>query len=295
MASAAQVADEYGKWLDRQALAARTRAAYRRWVIELLEHLDAEDELDAFLAGAGGDDRRAVLTDWRRRLVDRRLAPPTVNLALAAATSLLDSRALRTPAVRRVEIDPKAARALSREQLRALQRETDRLPSSRDRAIVQLLMLTGVRIGELAALEVDDVRLTQRTGELIIRHGKGDRRRVVPLNRPARAALREWLADRAAHPRVSGITSGPLWISRTGEPLSVRSISKLVTATMARAGIEESAHALRHTVATRLVRDHAHDLVLVADILGHADVKTTRRYAQSDLEQRRAALEDLAD
>ena len=51
----------------------------------------------------------------------------------------------------------------------------------------------------------------------------------------------------------------------------------------------------RHTIATRLVRDHAHDLVLVADILGHADIKTTRRYAQSDLEQRRAALEDLAD
>ena len=67
------------------------------------------------------------------------------------------------------------------------------------------------------------------------------------------------------------------------------------TVALARAGIEESAHALRHTIATRLVRDHAHDLVLVADILGHADVKTTRRYARSDLEQRRALLEDLAD
>jgi integrase len=58
---------------------------------------------------------------------------------------------------------------------------------------------------------------------------------------------------------------------------------------------EDSAHALRHTVATRLVRDHRHDLVLVADILGHADVKTTRHYARSGLEDRRAALEDLAD
>jgi integrase len=72
--------------------------------------------------------------------------------------------------VRRVEVDPAEPRALSHEQLRALQRECDRLPSGRDRAIVQLLMLTGVRIGELAALEVDDVRLTQRTGELVIRH-----------------------------------------------------------------------------------------------------------------------------
>lgn len=295
MLDAAQVLDSYQAWLDRQALAARTRMAYRRWVTELLEHLVAGGELDAFLAPGGDNDRRALLGDWRRRLVDRRLAPSTVNLALAAATSSLDSRALRAPAVRRVEVDPKEARALSHEQLRALQRETDRLASSRDRAVVQLLMLTGVRIGELAELEVDDVRVTQRTGELVIRHGKGDRRRIVPLSRAARAALREWLADRSAHHSQPSITSGPVWISRTGEPLSARSLSKIVTATMAAAGIDDSAHALRHTVATRLVREHGRDLVLVADILGHADVKTTRRYARSDLEQRRAALEALAD
>src|SRR4051812_34022951 len=107
MESAAQVLDSYGAWLDRQALAPRTRTAYRRWVAELLEHLVAGGELDAFLAPTGEDDRRALLGDWRRRLVDRRLAPSTVNLALAAATSQLDSRALRAPAVRRVEVDPK--------------------------------------------------------------------------------------------------------------------------------------------------------------------------------------------
>src|SRR3954453_21031434 len=128
MRSAAEVLDAYDTWLAGQALAPRTRSAYRRWVLELLEHLAAGDELDAFLAPAGDDDRRAVLADWRRRLVDRRLAPPTVNLALAAATSLLDSRALAAPAVRRVEVDPKEARALSREQLRALQHETGRPP-----------------------------------------------------------------------------------------------------------------------------------------------------------------------
>lgn len=109
MASAAKVLDVYDAWLDRQVLARGTRSAYRRWATELLEHLVAGDELDAFLA-------------------------------LAAATSLLYSRALRSPDVRRVEVDPKEARALSREQLRALQCETDRLASSRDRAIVQLLM-----------------------------------------------------------------------------------------------------------------------------------------------------------
>jgi site-specific recombinase XerC len=208
-----QVLVDYDRWLQRQALAARTRASYRRWARELVEHLDAGDELDGFLARDGEHDRRAALSDWRRRLVDRGLAPSTVNLALAAATSLLDSRALPAPRVPRVEIDPAPPRALSPEQLRAVERETDRLRSSRDRAITELLLRTGLRIGELADLDAGDVRLTQRTGELVIRHGKGDRRRVVPLNRSARAALRPWLTDRQNHPTAPARDRGPLWIS----------------------------------------------------------------------------------
>ena len=62
---------------------------------------------------------------------------------------------------------------------------------------------------------------------------------------------------------------------------------------MAAAGVEETAHRLRHTLATRLVRDQGRDLALVANVLGHADVKTTRRYARSELDDRRAALEAL--
>jgi site-specific recombinase XerD len=137
------------------------------------------------------------------------------------------------------------------------------------------------------------VRLTQRTGELVIRHGKGDRRRVVPLNRAARAALRAWLTDRQDHPTAPARDRGPPWISRTGEQLSVRSITRLVTKVMAAAGVGETAHGLWHTLATRLVRDQGHDLALVADVLGQSDVKTTRRYARSELEDRRAALEAL--
>ena len=291
---AEHVLADYDSWLDRQALAARTRASYRRWVRELVdEQLAATGELAAFLARDGEHDRRAVLGDWRRRLVDRGLAPSTVNLALAAATSLLDSRALPAPRVPRVELEPPVPRALSPEQLRAVQRETDRLRSSRDRAIMELLLRTGLRIGELADLEVGDARLTQRTGELVIRHGKGDRRRVVPLNRAARAALRAWLIDRQQHPTAPARDHGPLWISRSGQQLSVRSITKLVTKVMAAAGVEETAHGLRHTLATRLVREHGRDLALVADVLGHSDVKTTRRYARSELDDRRAALEAL--
>jgi site-specific recombinase XerD len=91
------------------------------------------------------------------------------------------------------------------------------------------------------------------------------------------------------HRRASAVR----YVSRTGQQLSVRSITKLVTKVMAAAGVEETAHGLRHTLATRLVRQHGRDLALVADVLGHADVKTTRRYARSELEDRRAALEAL--
>ena len=287
------MSDQYDRWLKRQALAARTRSSYRRWVRELVAHLAAGGELDVFLAVAGEDDRRALLADWRRRLVDRGLAPSTVNLALAASSSLLDSRGLPAPRLPRVEVDPTPARALSGEELRAVELEADRLASSRDRALMQMLLRTGLRIGEVAALDITDVRLTQRSGELAVRHGKGDRRRLVPLSRSVRSALREWRIDRTRHPSRPAADSGPLWLSRTGQRLSVRSISKLVSAVLGAAGIEESAHALRHTLATRLVRDHARDLALVADILGHTDVKTTRRYARSELEDRRAALEQL--
>jgi integrase len=92
-------------------------------------------------------------------------------------------------------------------------------------------------------------------------------------------------AERDQRPRVT---------SRTGEQL-VGALSKIVTAVMARAGIAESPHALRHTVATRLVRDSTQGPVLVADIVGHADTETTRRYALSDLESAAPAFGDLAD
>jgi hypothetical protein len=123
-----RVLDDYDGWLERQALAARTRSSYRRWVRELVAHLSAGSELDACLAPVDGEDeRRAVLGDWRRRLADRGLAPSTVNLALAASSSLLDSRGLPPPRLPRVEVDPPSARALSAVQLRAVELAADRL------------------------------------------------------------------------------------------------------------------------------------------------------------------------
>jgi site-specific recombinase XerD len=106
--------------------------------------------------------------------------------------------------------------------------------------------------------------------------------------------VRLWLTDRENLRGDPGsMAEEALWLSRGGGRLSVRSITKVVARVMLAAGVDETAHGLRHTVATRLVRDHGRDLALVADILGHVDVKTTRRCARSELEERRAALEAL--
>ena len=67
MLSATEVIDAYDAWLGRQASAPRTRSAYRRWVLELVDHLVAGDELDAFVSTSGHHDRRAAVADWRRR------------------------------------------------------------------------------------------------------------------------------------------------------------------------------------------------------------------------------------
>ena len=199
------ILQDYDAWLTATPLAARSRTNYRRWVAELVDDLAAGGELAGFVNPAGEHDRRGVLIDWRRRLVDRGLAPATVNLALAAATSLLDSRALTSPTVARVKVPAGDSRALTPAQLRSLEKTVDRLASSRDRAVLQVLLRTGLRIGEAAALNRPDVQLTQRTGQLIVRHGKGDQYRVVPISRSARQALSAWLLDRARPPpRVRG-------------------------------------------------------------------------------------------
>jgi hypothetical protein len=115
-----------------------------------------------------------------------------------------------------------------------------------------------LRIGELAALEVGDVRLTQRIGELVIRHRKGDRRRLVPLSPPVRAALRNgWrTASRTGRSRARRVRR----CGFRARASRCRALArKIVSAVMERAGIEDSAHGLRHSVATRLFRDHRHD------------------------------------
>lgn len=112
----------------------------------------------------------------------------------------------------------------------------------RDRAVALLLINTGLRIGECAALDVDDVAISARKGRVIVRECKGDAYREVPLNAEARDAMDAWSAAR--HKQLPDSDERALFVSRQGAPLSTRALDLVIRALAREADLALSAHTL---------------------------------------------------
>ena len=273
----------YVAHLERSPLAVTTRHSYERQVRAFLAWLDGRgDAASAVLRDPLEAD--FVVRDYRRELKDRRLAPASVNAALSAIDHLYRFLGVGPLEVRREHLEAQAPRALDENALRAVLRAGERRASARDRAIVGLMALAGLRIAEVAGLDVDDVALSARKGHVLVRRGKGDQSRTVPLGAGVRDLVDGWLAERPES------TSPALFVTSAGGRLSVRSLDRVVRATGGVAGVALSAHVLRHTFVTRLVRSGA-DVVLVAELAGHRSLETTRRYSLPSAEDRAAAVE----
>jgi site-specific recombinase XerD len=161
--------------------------------------------------------------------------------------------------------------------------------TARDRAIVVTLLYTGLRLAELVALELGDVRVSARKGLVVVRSGKGDGYREVPLNAFVRQVLEEWLGERQ---RLAAAAERAVFVGRGGRRLSKRSVDDVVRGLGEDAGVKLSAHLLRHTFLTRMVRQGS-DLVLVAELAGHRRLETTRRYSLPSDADRLLAVERL--
>lgn len=154
----------------------------------------------------------------------------------------------------------------------------------RDYALVQLLVQTGLRVGEVSALRIADIKLRERTGSVRVRDGKGRKEREVPLNATARRALRQCLEQR---PNLAAEAS--LFLSGRNAPLPIRSMQAIIGRLAQRAHIERipvSAHTLRHTFALNFLRANPGKLVELATLLGHDSLDTTAVYtrpSQNDL------------
>ena len=242
--------------------------------------------------GGGLDGPRArdlAARDYKRFLkVDRGLGPASVNQALAALDHFFRFLGLGAAIVQREDLPRTAPRALSVEEQRLLLGAAEE-SSPRDRAIVALLLFTGLRLSEAAALKLADVRMSARKGVVIVRSGKGAAYREVPLNALVRRLLEEWLEVRQ---RLVGEGSTAFLLSRTGQPLTKRSVDLAVRRVARRASLELSAHVLRHSFVTGLIGS-GHDVVLVAELAGHRRLETTRRYSLPSEADREAAVADL--
>ncbi len=137
-------------------------------------------------------------------------------------------------------------------------------------------------------MDIDDVRITTRKGVLVVM-GKSEMQREVPLNALVRQVLEKWLEERDA---IAGEGERALWVGRTGGRLSARSADRDVRMLASAAGLSLSAHTLRHTCLTGLVR-RGNDLVMVAELAGHQKLETTRRYTLPSAADRQRAVEDL--
>lgn len=173
---------DYEVWLNKQPLSAHTRRAYRTQVRQFCVYLDQAD-------GEYGDPiedehaRNYAVRDYKAYLKTvRKRKPATVNIALAAIDNLYRFLQMSPADVKREDLPQQAPRALTEDEQKRFLRAVERCPSIRDQAIASLLFYTGLRIGECSALNQDDVLISARKGTIIVRQGKRDSYREIPLN-----------------------------------------------------------------------------------------------------------------
>lgn len=267
-------------------LSPHTRDAYRRdlaHAAHCLAHAGARGWSSLGAAEVQGYAARCHRLGLSGRSIQRRLS------ALRTLLDFLVREGLAAGNPARSVQAPKAARrlpkALDPDQVaRLLDGEPPRrYEAVRDRAILELLYSSGLRLAEVQGLSLGDLDLHSGLVSVL---GKGSKRRVVPIGGKARNALRDWLALRRGGDRTA------VFVSRSGRRLGARAIQERVRRWARRYGIELHPHMLRHSFASHLLESSG-DLRAIQELLGHADLGTTQIYTHLDF-QRLAEVYDEA-
>jgi integrase/recombinase XerC/integrase/recombinase XerD len=174
----------------------------------------------------------------------------------------------------------RAPRSLNKTELRRILRDINKNGSLRDCAIIVLILNTGLRVGELTALDRSDIKIGDRKGHLTVTWGKNEKTAKLPLNNEARRTLSEYLVTRKDDYPA-------LFVSNRGERISKRAVQHL----MERLGV--SAHALRHTFITNLIRAGV-DISVVQTLSRHASADMVLRYSKPREKDLEGALEKIA-
>jgi integrase/recombinase XerD len=178
---------------------------------------------------------------------------------------------------------PTAPKSLERRDELAMLRKLERKGNIRDLAIWWLLIQCGLRVSELCGLNLDDIQICDYKnglrGEVRV-IGKRNKLRYVPIPHQASEALQQWLKVRRQ------VTNEPaIFLSTHRKRMTRRQVERIL------AGVGTHPHALRHTYCTRLAQEGNLDLVTIAELAGHSDINTTRRYTKPTRERLHEAIE----
>jgi integrase/recombinase XerC len=289
-----QALDEFGRYLTSQRdLTPHTVRAYIADIADLVEHATR------LRIERPGDIDLRCLRSWlanqqtrgrSRATLARRASAARVftGWLLRTGRANVDSgNALATPKGRRTL--PRALTTAEATQLieAAVASAVDGGPVGvRDAAMLELLYATGIRVGELAGLDVDDLDMERRVVRV---RGKGRKERVVPYGQPCAIALDRWL--QVGRPALTREGSGPaLFLGARGGRVDQRTVRAMVHARLAEVpgAPDLGPHGLRHSAATHLLEGGA-DLRAVQEILGHASLATTQIYTHVSSERLRSA------
>lgn len=277
-----------------RSLSPHTHSAYagdlRRFHRFVAEYLGAPSErVDA--AEIDARTVRAFLAWMTREGLSRRSQGRCLSAVRSALRWACRDGRLRENAAARVKT-PKHEKRLPR-HLRPgeiedlIEAETREGPlAERDRAMVELLYASGLRVGELVSLDWDDVDLSARVLRVV---GKGGKERMVPFGQPAADALRTWWrswdAVRAENEGADEHEQ-PIFLNHRGGRLTDRSVRRVLDRHVAATDVPDGVHphTVRHTFATHLLEEGA-DLRTIQELLGHSSLATTQKYTHVDVDR----------
>jgi integrase/recombinase XerC len=263
-------------------LSPATLKAYGRELRRFVDHVSNTKT-------APGDVRIGDVRDFVAHLWQQRLSPRSLERALSSirtyfgflvADGIIEANpAASIPLPRKDHPQPEVVDRYAIEEL--LESFPDNPAGRRDLAVVELLYGAGLRVGELVAIDMDDLSLSER---MLRVRGKGRKERLVPFGRRAASAIKAYLPHRSHWRHTIESDDDPVFVNQRGGRLSDRSVRRVLNAAVQRTADLHHLHphALRHAFATHLL-EAGMDLRAIQELLGHSSLATTQMYTGVDL------------
>ncbi len=283
-----ELVEEFLDYLSvEKGLSGNSISAYRRDLYKYVSFLDKTKRINHFQ-----ETRHSDIADFMMQQKDKGLSPNSVSRNLVAIKVF--HRFLRRERYVKEDVSdildspklwkhlPDVLSVLEIEQI-LKQPDSRSWMGIRDRAILEVMYATGMRVSELAGLTMENLNIDVGFLKCI---GKGDKERIVPIGRQAKQILQKYISKIRPRLLKKGTTARCLFLSRLGKPISRQSIWKIIKKYANAANIKKkiTPHTLRHSFATHMLERGA-DLRVVQELLGHADISTTQIYTHIDKER----------